>query len=135
MTKNKEDKNLIVVVTKACGVVLPEVEIGSPEERRGLTLLPGQNDVSSKYWEQVKDNPGVKIYRKAGILRNDGPGVAVPMTTDISKMNIEEARVIINAIGEIERLRDIKEADKRKTIGAICDDRIEKILDENESKG
>jgi len=134
MTKEKSE-NLVITVTKPCGVVLPEVSVGSPEERRGLTLLPGENSVSPAYWDQVKKNPGVRVYLSSGVVRNDGAGVAVPMTTDISKMNVDEANKILGAISDIDRLREIKKSDKRKSIGAFCDDRIEKILEENESKG
>ena len=126
---------LRIAVNRPCGIVLPppkDPSVVEEEERDGVTLLPGENSVSKAYWDQVKDNPGVRIQCLADVLEDRGPGVAVPLSTKWDEIDVKEAKPLIAAIGDIKRLSEIKKIVKTKALKSLCKQRIEEILDAKE---
>lgn len=129
------DKNFVIDVSRTSGIQLPPVEgLENPEERDGLMLLPGQNDVSKKCWDAVKENPGIRIFLRAGYLKNTGEGKAVPIVTDWNKLAPRRAEEILEQIEDIEKIQAIKSEAKKKTLISLCEKRIDDIMDEREAE-
>lgn len=125
--------DLVVVMHRPSGMLLPPATSMREEERRGLMLLPGENTVSAVYWDAVKSNPGVKIALGAGDLQNKGEGVAKPLVDDWSAITLAKAKELLEQIEDVPKLSDIKKKAKKKGLRDLCAKRIEVILSENET--
>jgi hypothetical protein len=131
----KHDKNekLVIVVCQPRAYILPPVKDASdPHEREGVTLIPGENNVSRDLWDKVKDNPGVKIHHQTGVLKNKGAGKAVSVLSDWESMTPKQVEDMISGIKEIDTVRKIEKQLKSKKAIAYCKQRVEQILEENE---
>ncbi len=125
--------NLVIEVIRSSGIQLPPVKgLEKPEERDGLMLLPGQNDVSKEYWDVALKNPGVKVGLRAGHLKNLGPGQAVPLVTDWNALPLRRAEEILNQIDDLETIQKIKSEAKKKQLISLCEARADKILEDQE---
>jgi hypothetical protein len=132
--KPKPNVNLVIEVTRNSGIQLPPVEgLEKPEERDGLMLLPGQNDVSKECWEAALKNPGMKILLRGGYLSNRGEGQAVPIITDWNALPLRRAEEVLNQIDEAETVHKIKAEAKKKQLVSLCEARLDQILEEQEA--
>jgi hypothetical protein len=125
---------LVIEVLRPSGVRLPAVSSVHPEERAGLMLVPGENNVSLECWNAVLTNPAIRIQLAAGILRNKGKGKAVPLTVDWATVSVDKARKLIEHMTDVEKLHGIKQQTKKKKISALCDERIKVVLKDNEKE-
>ena len=129
MSKNEM---LVIDNSRPSAFFLPSATSSVPEEKNGLCLLPGENEVSPGYWKLVKENPGVKIALRAAILKNNGPGKAKPIVQNWNELTVAKAGLIIDQLEDIEELHTIKKNAKKVGVRKLCDLRISEILDANE---
>ena len=125
-----DPKNIVIKVTEPRAVVLPGLDSSRPEERAGLTLIPGENDVTAGYWQAAKKNPAVKIYVAAGIIVEQGEGKAVPLNKGLDGLTVKEALAKIAKIDSVQMLKDLREATTKKGIISELDKRIDALVAE-----
>ena len=131
---NDKKRELVILVTRASAVFLPPAGSDFPDERAGKCLLPGENQVSKKYWDVVKENPSVKIHLGVDILRNKGVGEANLIVNDFNEITLGQAQDLIEHIEDIDRIHEIKDRSTKKGLTALCKSRIQELLTVNEKK-
>lgn len=122
--------NLVILVKGAQGVELPSV---APKEKGGKLvkpgfhpqkLAPGENDVDSDYWNEVKGNPAVKQWLACKILTNQGEGKARPMIESLDSLNTDVALRHIARCENIQVLNDWKSTTKNASYKKEIETRI-----------
>jgi len=127
--KKDKIKKLIILVNEPRSVELPAGESELPEESRGLLLLPGENAVTEAYWNNVKGNPGVKIYLSGGVIENKGTGEARPLNKSLDSLSAKEAQIRISKIDEVRILQNVKENTKKQAILRLINKRITDLVE------
>jgi len=127
--------NLIIVNNRPAAVMLPafaQSENPNPvtqiAERQGLTLLPGENDVSAAYWKHCSTNPAVKIWLACEYLENKGGGKAKSFAEGIDSLTVAEAVKRIGASDSVKLISNWKNETKKKTVAKACEDRIAELV-------
>ena len=132
---DSKPRNIVITVNRPSAVFLPGPSKDAsykvtPDIATGQMLLPGENDVNSAYWDDVKGNGTVKMYLACKILANRGVGKAQEIVDGLDEMTVSAASKFIKECTDVPQLMDWKAKSEKAGIQKAIDSRIAVLIDE-----
>lgn len=132
--KKVEEPSLRITNKRPSAIFLPNSNKAvTPEEKDGgLMLYPGENAISSPYWEDIKGKGGVKALLKAGVLEQPVSGTAVSLKDGVDALSGKDLKEYVSSITSIEVLNRLKDQTTKKTLLKVIDARIDAVIEGSE---
>jgi hypothetical protein len=127
---SKKQTILVIKNNQPRAIELPPVpsKEATTEEIMGLTLIPGENNVTQVAWDHAKKNPGIKIWLACEYLESLGAGEAKSLGEGLDSLTAGEAKAKIANCGEVKILQDWKEKTTKKALEKLITTRITALV-------
>lgn len=132
-----KQQNTVIENTQKCGIGLPPNKEGqvliiqdSADSGYRNLLIPGDNEIETAYWNEIKNNPMVQIWLKTGDIRDKGLGTAQQINLDWAHISESRLQNVLENLDDLEKINDIRNQVKSQSMRKLCDLRAKTIVDE-----
>lgn len=134
-----KQQNTVIENTQKCGIGLPPDKEGrvlivqdSAETGYRNLLIPGENEVETVYWNEIKNNPMIQIWLKTGDIKDKGPGIAQQVNLDWAHISESRLQSVLDNLDDLEKINQIKTQVKSQNLRKLCDNRAKAVIDSGE---